>query len=99
LRIYWRVPLETAVFVSVWFFAYDVVELKRELMISYRSFTTGTPTATIIAEQDASSGMWAFGEALEVMFLVMLIYLLWPIFFNLAGTPFRARSNPVRQTV
>jgi hypothetical protein len=34
----------------------------------------------------ASSGMWAFGESLEVLFLVVLFYLLWPISFNvLAG--------------
>jgi hypothetical protein len=33
----------------------------------------------------ASSGMWAFGESLEVLFLVVLFYLLWPISFNVLG--------------
>jgi hypothetical protein len=65
-------------------------------MISYQSFTTGVPTATIVAEQDASSGMYAFGEGLQEIYLVMLIYLLWPIFFNLAGQLFKVRSNAMK---
>jgi hypothetical protein len=32
-----------------------------------------------------SSGMWAFGEGLEVMYLVVLLYLLWPSVFNIVG--------------
>lgn len=92
LKMYWRVPLEVALFGSVWFLAYESVALKRELMITYESFLTGTPVATIIAEQTASSGMWAFSEALEEIYLVVLIYLLWPIFFNLAGRIFRQRT-------
>jgi hypothetical protein len=54
-------------------------------MILYESATTGASTAQIIATQNASSGMWAFGEGLEVMFLVVLFYLLWPIVFNVVA--------------
>ena len=97
LKMYWRVPLEIAVFVSVWFLAVESVVLKRELMISYESSVTGTPAATIIDRQSASSGMWAFGEGLEVIYLVVLLYLLWPIFFNLAGQLFEPRSNAIQQ--
>jgi hypothetical protein len=93
LKMYWRVPLEIAVFVSVWFLAFEFMVLKRELMISYESFSTGTPVATIIAIQDASSGMWAFSEGLEVMYLVVLIYMLWPILFSLAGHLFKLRTS------
>jgi hypothetical protein len=85
LKTYWRVPLELALCFSVWTLAYDSMVLKRDLMIRYESFSTGTPVATIIATQNASSGMWAFGEGLEVAYLVALIYLLWPIVFNLAA--------------
>jgi len=95
--MYWRVPLEIAMFVSVWCFAYESVVLKRELMISYESFMTGTSATTIVARQSASSGMWAFGEGLEEIYLVVLIYLLWPIFFNLAGQLFKPRANPTHQ--
>ena len=59
--------------------------LKRDLMIMYEAATTGISTAQIIDRQNASSGMWAFSEGLEVLFLVVLFYLLWPICFNLAG--------------
>jgi hypothetical protein len=89
LKTYWRVPLEIAVFVSVWFLAYESVVVNRELMIRFESLTTGTPVSTIIAQQTASSGMWAAGEGMEAMYLVALIYLLWPIAFNLAGRAFR----------
>jgi len=92
LKVYCRVPLETALLVSVWFLAFESMVLKRELMIRFESFSTGTPVATIIARQDASSGMWAFSEGLETLYLVVLIYLLWPIFFNLAGHLFSPRT-------
>jgi len=97
LKMYWRVPLEIAVFVSVWFLAYEVVVLKRELMLIFESFSTGTPATTIIARQTASSGMWAFGEGLEETYLVPLMYLLWPLFFNLAGRRFKPRPNPTHR--
>lgn len=97
LKIYWRIPLEIAVFVLVCLLAYQCVVLMRELMIAYTSFKTGIPAATIIAEQDASSGMWAFGEALEELYLVVLIYLLWPIGFNLAGGLRNQRIRPAHE--
>jgi len=97
LKIHWRACLEIALFVSVWSLAYEAVVVKRELMISYESFTTGTPVSTIIAEQNASSGMWAFGEGMEEIYLVVLIYLLWPIFFNLAGNYSKRRSHSTHQ--
>jgi hypothetical protein len=54
-------------------------------MIMYQSATTGISTAQIIDQQNASSGMWAFAEGMEVMYLVVLFYLFWPILFNLVG--------------
>jgi hypothetical protein len=69
----------------VWVGAYQAMMLKRELMIMYEAATTGTSTAQIIDQQNASSGMWSFGEGLDVLFLVVLCYLLWPICFNVLG--------------
>ena len=89
LKTYWRLPLEIALFVSVWVLAYQSMVLKRDVMIRIESIRTGTPVSTIIEQQNASSGMWAFGESLEVIYLVTLMYLLWPIFFNLAGHLFK----------
>jgi len=93
LKMHWRVPLEIVVFVSVWVLAHQSVVLKRELLISYESFSTGVPVETIIARQTASSGMYAFGEGLEAMYLITLFYLLWPIFFNLAGQFSKRRAD------
>ncbi len=66
--------------------------LKRDLMIRLESLRTGTPVSAIVAEQAASSGMWAAGEGMEVLYLVPLMYLVWPILFNLAGRLFAPRS-------
>jgi hypothetical protein len=80
-----RVAYEVCRFVVIWELAYQGMVVKRNLMILYESATTGASTAEIIATQNASSGMWAFGEGLEVMFLVVLFYLLWPIVFNIVA--------------
>jgi hypothetical protein len=80
-----RVAYEVCRFAAIWLLAYQAMVLKRNLMILYESATTGASPAQIIATQNASSGMWAFGEGLEVMFLVVLFYLLWPIAFNCVG--------------
>ena len=85
LRIYGRVQLEIFVCVAVWFLTYEVVVIKRNVMIAFESLATGTPAATIIAQQAASSGMWAAGAGMEQIYLLVLVYLLRPIFFNLAG--------------
>ncbi len=85
LKIYPRVAYELSFFVVVWVGAYQTMVLKRDLMIMYEAATTGTSTAQIINQRNASSGMWAFGESLEVFFLVVLFYLLWPICFNVVG--------------
>lgn len=69
----------------VWVGAIQTMVLKRDLMIMYEAATTETSTAQIINQEKASSGMWAFGESLEVLFLVVLFYLLWSICFNVVG--------------
>lgn len=94
LKWYWRLPWEVALFILASLLAFQAMEFKRDLLIRYESFTTGTPVATIIERQNASSGMYAFGEGLEVIYLVPLIYLLWPLLFNLAASLFRSRPMP-----
>jgi hypothetical protein len=85
LKIYLRVAYELGFFVVVWVGAFLTMVLERDLMIIYEAAATGTSTAQIIDQQNASSGMWAFREGLEVLFLVVLFYLLWPICFNAVG--------------
>jgi hypothetical protein len=85
LNIFVRVGYEVCRFVIIWLLAYQAMVLKRNLMIMYQSATTGISTAQIIDQQNASSGMWAFTEGMEVMYLVVLFYLLWPIVFNVVS--------------
>ena len=80
-----RVGYEVCTFVVIWLLAYQAMVLKRNLMIMYQSAITGISTSQIIATQNASSGMWAFAEGIEVMFMVVLFYLLRPIVFNIVG--------------
>jgi hypothetical protein len=82
LKIYLRIPYELGFCAVVWDAAYNVMVLKRNLMIILQSAATGVSTAQIINQQNASSGMWAFSEGNEVMYLVVIFYLLWPLAFN-----------------
>ena len=88
-----RAGYEICSFIVIWELGEQIMILKRNLMIWYQSVTTGVSTAQILAIQDASSGMWAFGEGLEVMFFVILLYLLRPILFNLVAGAM-ARPSP-----
>ena len=89
-----RVGYELGTFVIVWVLAYEAMVLKRTLVIRYEAATTGVSTAQIIDRQNASGGMWAFAEGMEVMYLVVLIYLLWPIVFNMAGRVGASMASP-----
>jgi hypothetical protein len=82
LPVFGRVPLELAVCVASWSLAFGMVLLYRHLMITVAAFMRGIPAATLIADQLNSSGMWAFGEGLACAYLVVLIYLLWPLAFQ-----------------
>jgi hypothetical protein len=96
MNAFLRVGYEVLLFVVIWEVAYWAMVLKRNLMITIESARTGMSIQQIIDIQNQSSGMWAFGEALEVIFLAVLLYLLWPIVFNLVGrvAAFAAPSKP-----
>lgn len=89
-----RVGYELCTFVMVWVLAYEGMVLKRMLMIRYEAATTGTSIAQVIDRHNASGGMWAFAEGMEVMFVVILLYLLRPIVFNVAGRAAAIMASP-----
>lgn len=95
LNVWLRIGYELSCFVLIWVLAEQTMVLKRNLMIWHESITTGVSTAQIIAIQDASSGMWAFSEGLEVVFFVLLLYLLRPVVFNLVS---RVAARPSART-
>lgn len=93
LKMHWRIPLEIALFFGVCYVAYEAMVVKRDLMISYESFTSGVPVETIVAIQNESSGMWAFSEGNETMYLIGLTYLLLPFLFNLVSRRLKSASR------
>src|SRR5215471_707512 len=89
-----RVGYQVSTFVIIWLVAYQAMVLKRNLMIQHEAAATGISTAQIIDRQNASSGMWAFAEGNEVMYMVVLFYLLWPIVFNIVGRVAATMASP-----
>jgi hypothetical protein len=89
-----RVGYEVCSFVIIWLLAYQVMVFKRNLMILYQSASTGVSTAQIVNLQNASSGMWAFAEGNEVIFMVVLLYLIRPIAFNIVGHVAATLASP-----
>jgi hypothetical protein len=89
-----RVGYELCTFVIVWVLAYEGMILKRALMIRYEAATTGTSIAQVTDLHNASGGMWAFAEGMEVMFFVVLLYLLRPVVFNIVGRLAATAASP-----
>lgn len=89
-----RVGYELCSFAIIGELAWQVMVLKRTLMMRYEAATTGVSIAQIIDTQNASSGMWAFGEGMEVMYFVVLLYLLRPIVFRIVAQVATAKASP-----
>jgi hypothetical protein len=85
LNLFVRAGYELCIFVLAWVLAYQGMVFKRNLMIRHQAAITGMSVAQVIDSQNASSGMWAFAEGNEEMYLMILFYLLWPIVFNIVG--------------
>lgn len=94
LRWPMRVVYELSLLVIVWMLAYQAMVFRSELMIRQEALRTGVSTAQIMQIRDASSGMWAFSEGNEVMYLVILLYLVWPVLFSTVGQVFSRRTSP-----
>jgi hypothetical protein len=94
LNWYMRTGYEVLSFVIIWELAWQAIVLKSTLMIRYESLTTGVSIAQINAVRDASSGMWAFGEGMEVMYLAVLLYLLRPIAFRIVAHVAARMASP-----
>jgi len=85
---------EVCTFVIAWILAYEAMVVKRALMIRYEAATTGSSVAQVMDRHNASGGMWAFAEGLEVMFLVVLLYLLRPVVFNVVSRVTGIKTPP-----
>ncbi len=88
-----RAGYEVLSFLIIWELAWQAMILKSTLMVRYEAFTTGVSVAQIMSIRDASSGMWAFGEGMEVMYLAVLLYLLRPIAFRVVASMAARRAS------
>jgi hypothetical protein len=94
LNLLMRGVYELCTFAAVWVLAYEAMVLNRELILRYQAVTTGVSVQQIMDIQNASSGMWAFGEGNEVLFLVALLYLLRPVVFGIVAVAVGGRTTP-----
>lgn len=98
LNLFVRIGYELCSFWLIWELAWQAMVLKRNLMIQYQAATTGVSAAQIIDIQNASSGMWAFGEGMEVMYLAVLLYLLRPVVYRAVAHVLARKPNPASGT-
>lgn len=89
-----RGSYEIGTFVLVWVLAYQAMLLNREAIIRFQAIAQGVSVAQIRDIQSASSGMWAFGESIEVLYLVALLYVLRPLLFFIVSHFATRMSSP-----
>jgi hypothetical protein len=85
LNWFTRSVYELGTFVIVWIIAFEAMVLRSTVMIHYEAATTGVSVAQVIDTRNASGGMWAFSEGNEVIYLVILLYLLRPVVFRIGA--------------
>jgi len=77
-----RLGYEAVRFAAFGFVALQLVEWLDSGTALLEATRRGVSLATILAERDASSGMWAFGDSLRAAYPFVLLYALWPAGFN-----------------
>lgn len=74
-----RGAYEICTFVIVCVLAWEGMVLHRAISVRIEAIRTGVSVAQVIDIRNASGGMWAFSEGNEVLYLVVLFYLLRPV--------------------
>jgi len=78
LGIFLRIGYEALLFAGIFALAAVAVSLHEELTIAWASHVQHVPVEQILRERDASSGMYAFSEAVEALYLIACLYFLVP---------------------
>lgn len=92
-----RIVYEVALFFGILTLASGIISLHERLTAMLEAGRRSVPVARIIQEREASSGMWAFGEALAALYMVVFLYLLWPVVINAAHGVWRRMRQPGRR--
>lgn len=74
-----RVLYEVVRFVALGLVAEQLVEWWGYGTAFLEALNRGVALSVILAERDASSGMWAFGDSIRTGFVFVLLYALWPV--------------------
>ncbi|HEX4240234.1 MAG TPA: hypothetical protein VHZ53_02405 [Steroidobacteraceae bacterium] len=93
LKVPVRIAYELGFLILGYNVAWETMIAKREATIALQSALTGVSREQILVAQNASSGMWAFGELCEVMYFLVLLYLLRPVIVNVAGALLGRRGS------
>jgi hypothetical protein len=80
-----RVLYEILRFVVFGFVAMQLIEWYDYGTALFEASRRGVPLAEVLAERDASSGMWAFGDMVRAACVFVLLYALWPAGCNAAA--------------
>jgi hypothetical protein len=87
-----RVLYEIARFAVFGVVAWQLVEWLDYGTALFEATRRGVALAEVLAERDASSGMWAFGDAVRAAYLFVLLYALWPLAYNAVAWLIRRRG-------
>ena len=88
-----RVLYEVLRFAAFWVVAEQLVEWVDDGTAILEASRRGMALSQVLAERDASSGMWAFGDAMRAAYVFALMYALWPAGCNAAAGLFRRLSG------
>jgi hypothetical protein len=89
-----RVLYEVVRFAALGFVTMQLIEWWNDYTALLEATRRGVALVVVLAERDASSGMWAFGDGMRAAFLFVLIYALWPASYNaVAGLIRRLRHR------
>jgi hypothetical protein len=77
-----RVLYEVLRFVAFAFLAMQLVEWFEYATALLDAARRSMSVAQVLAERDASSGMWAFGDSLRDAYVFVLLYAIWPFSCN-----------------
>lgn len=89
-----RLLFDTACFFLLLALAGTTVVAMNQLTLLIEATRRGVDPSVVAAERDASSGMWAFSEMIETMFVFTLLWLLLPLVFNLIARWWKCASRP-----
>lgn len=73
-----RIGYEVLLFVGIFALAMAAVSIHSDVMIAWAAHVQHVPVEQILQERDASSGMYAFSEAMEALYLIACLYFLVP---------------------